>query len=172
MSAWTDFLRRERKALVGYVRRRIDDAADQDAEDVVQDVIVGLFSRPDPDVPVENLAAYVYQALRNKIVDRFRRRRDTVPLTDTLAVAGDDPRRTAEKNELLDEIFEAMDGLSAEDKAVILETEFEGKSFRRLAEEWDVPIGTLLARKSRALEKIRKRLAGRFEKNYKETDHG
>jgi DNA-directed RNA polymerase specialized sigma24 family protein len=66
---------------------------------------------------------------------------------------------------MLDGIFEAMDELGAEEKAVILETEFEGKSFHRLAEEWDVPLGTLLARKSRALEKIRKRLAGRFDKS-------
>jgi RNA polymerase sigma factor (sigma-70 family) len=165
MSALADFLRRERQALVGYVRRRLDDAADQDAEDIVQDVIVGLFSRPDPDVPVENLAAYIYQALRNRIVDRFRRRKKTSELADTLAGPGNDPRTETERAEMLDGIFEAMDELGAEEKAVILETEFEGKSFHRLAEEWDVPLGTLLARKSRALEKIRKRLAGRFDKS-------
>ena len=163
MSALADFLRHERQALVGYVRRRLDDAADQDAEDVVQDVIVGLFSRPDPDVPVENLGAYIYQALRNRIVDRFRRRKETSELADTLAAPGNDPQTETERAEMLDGIFEAMDELGAEEKAVILETEFEGKSFHRLAEEWDVPLGTLLARKSRALEKIRKRLAGRFD---------
>lgn len=165
MSALADFLRQERQALVGFVRRRLDDAADQDAEDVVQDVIVGLFSRPDPDVPVENLAAYIYQALRNRIVDRFRRRKETSGLADTLAAPGNDPQTETERAEMLDGIFEAMEELGAEEKAVILETEFEGKSFLRLAEEWDVPIGTLLARKSRALEKIRKRLAGRFDKS-------
>jgi RNA polymerase sigma factor (sigma-70 family) len=165
MSTLANFLRRERQALVGYVRRRLDDAADQDAEDVVQDVIVGLFSRPDPDVPVENLAAYIYQALRNRIVDRFRRRKETSELAETLAAPGNDPQTEMERAEMLDGIFEAMDELGAEEKAVILETEFEGKSFHRLAEEWDVPIGTLLARKSRALEKIRKRLAGRFDQS-------
>lgn len=163
MTALADFLRNERQALVGYVRQRLDDAADQDAEDVVQDVIVRLFSRPEPDVPVENLAAYIYQALRNRIVDRFRRRKELSELADTLAAPGNDPQAEAERAEMLDGVFEAMDELNAEEKAVIMETEFEGKSFHRLAEEGDVPIGTLLARKSRALEKIRKRLAGRFD---------
>jgi len=39
-------------------------------------------------------------------------------------------------------------------------TEFDGRSFRELSEEWQVPIGTLLARKSRALQKIRNKLTG------------
>jgi DNA-directed RNA polymerase specialized sigma24 family protein len=34
----------------------------------------------------------------------------------------------------------------------------EGRSFRQLSEEWGVPVGTLLARKSRALKKIKKML--------------
>ena len=162
MNKLPEFLRRERDALVGYVRRRIDDAADQDAEDVVQDVIVNLFDKADPTIPVRNLAAYIYRALRNGIIDRFRKRRETVALSDAVLASREDPLREAEKSELLDLVFEAMDELSAGEKAVILATEFEGRPFKELAEEWDVPLGTLLARKSRALEKIRKRLTGQF----------
>jgi len=162
MNRLADFLWREREALVGYVRRRIDDAADQDAEDIVQDVIVNLFDRADPTVPVQNLAAYIYRALRNMIIDRFRRRRETVALSDAAAASGEDPLRETEKGEMLDRVFEAMDELSAEEKTVILATELEGQTFRQLAAEWGVPLGTLLARKSRALDKIRKRLTGQF----------
>jgi RNA polymerase sigma factor (sigma-70 family) len=162
MNRLADFLWREREALVGYVRRRIDDAQDQDAEDIVQDVIINLFDRADPTVPVQNLAAYIYRALRNRIIDRFRRRRETVALSDAVLASGEDPLREAEKGEMLDRVFEAMDELSAEEKAVILATEFEGQTFRQLAGEWGVPLGTLLARKSRALDKIRKRLTGQF----------
>ncbi len=56
-----------------------------------------------------------------------------------------------------------MDGLADEEKAVVLATEIEGRTFKELAADWDVPIGTLLARKSRALGKIRKRLTGRTD---------
>jgi RNA polymerase sigma factor (sigma-70 family) len=162
MNRLADFLRREREALVGYVRRRIDDAADQDAEDIVQDVIVNLFDRADPSIPVQNLAAYIYRALRNTIIDRYRRRRETVALSDALPASGEDPLRETEKSETLDRVFEAMDELSAEEKAVILATDFEGRPYRDLAAEWGIPLGTLLARKSRALDKLRKRLTGQF----------
>jgi len=37
-------------------------------------------------------------------------------------------------------------------------TEFEEVSFRELSEEWDEPLGTLLSRKARAMEKIRQAL--------------
>jgi RNA polymerase sigma factor (sigma-70 family) len=162
MNRLAEFLQRERHALVSYVRRRIDDAADQDAEDIVQDVIVNLFDRADPTIPVQNLAAYIYRALRNRIIDRFRKRRETVALSEAALASGEDPHQMAEKGEMLEQVFEAMDELSAGEKAIILATEFEGRSFKDLAAEWDIPLGTLLARKSRALDKIKKRLTGQF----------
>ncbi len=160
----TEFLRGEREALVGYVRRRIDDAADQDAKDIVQDVIVSLFDRADPTVPIRDLAAFIYRALRNRIIDRFRKRRETVVLPEAVLESGSDPLEDLEQRETMDLIFDAMDGLSAEDKGIILATEFEGRSFKALAEEWDIPLGTLLARKSRALDKIRKQLNGQSDR--------
>jgi len=162
MNRLAEFIRRERDALVGYVPRRINDAGDQDAEDIVQDVMVNLFSRADPTVPIQNLAAYIYRALRNAVIDRLRKRRETVALSDAAMASGENPLEEAERGEMLDLVFEAMDELTVGEKAVILATEFEGRSFKDLAKEWDVPLGTLLARKSRALDKIRKRLTGQF----------
>ena len=162
MSRLAEFLRQERQALIGYVRRRIDDAADHEAEDIVQDVAVHLFDRADPTIPIQNLAAYVYRALRNRIVDFYRRKRETVGLREAQLASGLDLLSEIEKEEMLEDVFEAMDRLSAEERAVILATEMEGKTFKELAEEWGIPIGTLLARKSRSLEKIRNQLTGQI----------
>ncbi|MBN2207167.1 MAG: RNA polymerase sigma factor [Candidatus Aminicenantes bacterium] len=163
-----EFLREERGTLIGYVRRRIDEAADQDAEDIVQDVIVSLFDRADPTVPIQNLAAFVYRSLRNRIIDRFRKRRETAELPEDLRDPGPDPLAETERQEALERMFSAMDGLSPDDKGILLATEFEGRSFKDLAEEWGVPLGTLLARKSRALDKIRKQLTGQSDHRKKE----
>lgn len=160
MSRLAEFLRQERQALVGYVRRRIDDAADHEAEDIVQDVVVHLFDRADPSIPIQNLAAYIYRALRNRIVDFYRRKRETVALEEARIASGEDPSLEIEKEEMLDDVFAAMERLSVEEKAVVLATEMEGRTFKELAESWGIPIGTLLARKSRALEKIRMQLTG------------
>jgi RNA polymerase sigma factor (sigma-70 family) len=163
MNGWVDELRDMRDAFVSYVRRRLGEAALQDAEDIVQDVLVGLFDRADPTIPIRDLAAFIYRALRNRIVDRFRRRRTSVPLMEEILDSGGDPSLAFERREMLDAVFAAMDELAAEEKAVILATEFEGRTFKELAARWGVPVGTLLARKSRALAKLRKQLTGQIE---------
>ena len=166
-----DFLQTERKRLVGYVRNLIDDAAERDGEDIVQDVIVSIFSRGEITSPIEDLSAYVYQSLRNRVVDYFRKRREVVPFD---AVNGDDPNLSLSnilydpkydafdelyRSEIRERIFEAIDSLGDDEKAVIIETEFNGRTYRELSREWGIPMGTLLARKSRALGKIREALS-------------
>jgi RNA polymerase sigma factor (sigma-70 family) len=123
-------------------------------------VVVHLFDRADPSIPIQDLAAYIYRALRNRIVDFYRRKRETVALHEAALASGQDPSSDIEREEMMDEVFEAMEELSVEERAVVLATEMEGRTFKELAEEWGIPLGTLLARKSRALEKIRIQLTG------------
>jgi RNA polymerase sigma factor (sigma-70 family) len=160
MSKLTDFFRIERMKLVRYVQSLIEDAGDRDAEDLVQDVMLSIFDRADVTLPIENLAAYVYRSLKNKVIDIFRKKRDVVSLDEVVSEAGCDTARDVEQKELIEQIFDAMDSLPPEQRAVLIATEFEGRSYRELSEEWTVPIGTLLARKSRALNKIKLELTG------------
>jgi RNA polymerase sigma factor (sigma-70 family) len=69
-----------------------------------------------------------------------------------------DVEKEASRSELRRCIIEAIEALPDEQKAVIIETELNGRSFRELSEEWDIPLGTLLARKSRAFAKVRESL--------------
>ena len=163
----TEFFRQEYNKLVSYVRRWIDDTADRDAEDIVQEVFVNIFDHADVSIPIENLSAYIYRSLKNRIIDAFRRRRDTVSLestgnnlslADLLHDAANDTAFEAEKNERYTLLYGAIAALNPRDQAVIAATEMDGRSFRQLSEEWGIPVGTLLARKSRALGKIRKML--------------
>lgn len=159
MNKIVEFFKTEYKRLVGYVRQRIDDTAERDAEDIVQDVIVNIFDRADMVRPIENLSAYVYQSLRNRVVDLLRQRKDTLSLSDVIPVSSNDTASEVEKKELHEHIYRAMDSLKDEERAVVIATEFDGDSFRDLSEDWGVPIGTLLARKSRALKKIKRKLS-------------
>jgi RNA polymerase sigma factor (sigma-70 family) len=164
------FFAKEHERLIRYVRRSIDDAADRDGEDIVQDVILNLFTRADLTIPIENLSSYVYQSLRNRIIDYLRKRRDTVSLEEeafedrdlTLSDILADPRYDRMNDdvrlEIRQRLLEALGRVRDEQRAIIIATEFEGRTFQELAEEWDVPLGTLLARKSRAIRKIREEL--------------
>lgn len=165
-----EFLTTERGRLIRYVRHLIDDAAERDGEDIVQDVALNLFSRADVLMPIETLSAYVYRSLRNRVIDYLRRRRDVVSLDESIDENGEssliqelsetmsDGEKEVTRDELRKSIVSAIDHLPGEQKAVVIETELNGRSFRDLAKEWGIPIGTLLARKSRALAKIRESL--------------
>lgn len=159
MNKIVEFFRAEYKRLVRYVHRLIDDTAERDAEDIVQDVILNILDGIDVGRPIENLSAYVYQSLRNRVVDLFRKRKDTYSLSDVILSSPDNTACEVEKKELHEEIFRAMDSLNEEERAVVIATEFDERSFRELSENWGIPIGTLLARKSRALKKIKRKLA-------------
>ncbi|MBN1847838.1 MAG: sigma-70 family RNA polymerase sigma factor [Deltaproteobacteria bacterium] len=162
-----DFMTRERERLIGYVHRLIDDAAERDGEDIVQDVVLNLFTRADISIPIENITAYVYQALRNRVIDYLRKRKDTVSLDDgwsddeetTLLQVLPDPQTNGadevSRMEIRESLFEALSVLNDEQREILIATELEGKTFQELSEEWDIPLGTLLARKSRAIQKVR-----------------
>ena len=155
-----EFLATEWTRLVRFVRARIADGADADAEDIVQDVLAGIFERADVTAPIVDVAAYVYRSLANRVVDSLRARRPHAPLADALPDARYEASALTERQEARERLFAAIDGLPPAQKAVLVATEMEGASYRDLADEWDEPIGTLLARKHRALRTLRKTLEG------------
>jgi len=160
MSKITEFFRTEHKKLVRFVRYLIEDERERDAEDIVQDVMLNMFNKADFTAPIENLTAYIYQSLRNKAIDVLRKKKEVISLSEVIHEVRYDAVDEVAKKEIQELIFQAMDSLNDEQRAIIIATEFEGRSYRQVSEEWKIPIGTLLARKSRAVEKMRKKLTG------------
>jgi RNA polymerase sigma factor (sigma-70 family) len=167
---FSEFVAAEWHRLVSYVRSLLDDSEDRDAEDIVQDVLVGIFENADVTAPILDLGGYVYRALHNRIVDAYRRKKRTVPLEDDPRSDGEglldvlkdlrfEAATEAEKTELRNEIFSAIEALPEDQSGVLVATEMEGRKFRELSEEWGVPIGTLLARKHRAVVRLRETLS-------------
>lgn len=54
-------------------------------------------------------------------------------------------------------LSQVMGELSDEEKAAVIAVELEGYSFNELSDKWDVPVNTLLSRKSRAMKKIKEK---------------
>jgi RNA polymerase sigma factor (sigma-70 family) len=159
-----EFFTGEWRSLVRAVRSWLSDASEWDAEDVVQDVAASLFESADLTAPIRDLSAYVYRALRNRVVDLYRSRRreatsDPASLAETLLDERADSGLDLQNREVRERLFEAIDRLPEEQRAVFLATELEGFKYRELARQWHVPIGTLLSRKHRAVEALRVALA-------------
>lgn len=154
------FVATEWSRLVGYVRAWIADTADRDAEDVVQDVIERLFEKADVTEPVADLSAYLYRSLRNKVIDLYRKPKRAAELPEELSDVRFEASGEMDREEAREVLFEAIDDLPPAQREVLVATELEGRSFRELAEEWETPIGTLLARKHRAIRALRETLSG------------
>jgi RNA polymerase sigma factor (sigma-70 family) len=168
-TALGDFFHTNYSNLVSYVRGMIDDSAHRSSEDIVQDVMVGILDRPDVVAPITNLSAYVFRALRNRIIDHYRK-----PSTDTVSLDSTDENGLSLFDVLADVRYDPEDSyhrhaqhrhalllireLPSAQMEVIVETEFNGRTFKELSREWNVPVGTLLARKHRGIAAIREKL--------------
>ncbi len=163
------FFDSERKRFISFVKRKMADISEMDAEDMVGEVMLAMLNRTDPMQHVENLAAYVYRALNNKVADLARRRRRTVSLQSFSNEDGEtslleflagsaEVSSEAEKREFMARLAEAIGCLEPKQRAVFVATELKGRSFRELSMQWNEPMGTLLSRKCRAVKSLKEML--------------
>lgn len=143
-------------------------AYEADAEDILQDVAESMFARQDPDGAISNLAAYIYSAIRNRITDRRRKKKNEIPIGDFTDEHGNDRFVFVPDDAPLEAIIDGMDDLppvdldyalsklTSEEQELIMENSFNGRTFAELSEAWGISQGTLLSRKHRALQKLHK----------------
>lgn len=167
-------VRRERGRLLSFISKRVRDAAE--AEDVLQEALYELVNAYRLMQPVEQVGAWLMRVARNRIIDRFRRRRpqllsDVAPegeeadsaLERLLPAVEDGPDEALVRDLLLEELERALAELPAEQREVFIAHELEGASFNELAARWSVGINTLLSRKRYAVLRLRERLRGVYE---------
>lgn len=160
----------ERARLGNFIRRRVP--SEEDAEDLLQDVFSKLVEANRLLMPIGNVTGWLFRVARNGIADLFRRRKpeplsdaaiegedgDSLRIEDLLASADAGPEALYFRGVLLEELEIALDELPAEQRAVFLAHELEGRSFRELAAESGVGVNTLLSRKRYAVLHLRARL--------------
>jgi RNA polymerase sigma factor (sigma-70 family) len=171
----SEVIQRERRRLFRFIRKRVDDAAD--AEDILQDVFYELTEAYRLMKPVEQVGAWLYRVARNRIIDRFRKRRpegsgeislnasaeDALRLEDLLPSPDAGPEAMYARSVLLEELDAALEELPEEQREVFIAHEISGRSFKQLAEETGLSINTLLSRKRYAILHLRRRLQAIYE---------
>ncbi|WGS52138.1 sigma-70 family RNA polymerase sigma factor [Paraburkholderia sp. D15] len=162
---------RERTRLGNFIRRRVRDP--NEAEDILQDVFHEFVQAYRLPAPIEQASAWLYRAARNRIIDRFRKKKEQ-PLSE-LADHGDDtdneyrldlalpahdagPEALYARAVLLKTLQEALDELPPAQRDVFIAHELEGRTFKDMAAETGVTINTLLARKRYAVLHLRAQL--------------
>lgn len=170
------FFAKEYHNLLLYVKRYFWGDEETDPEDILQDVVLNLYTRVDFNTPIENLLAYTYRSLKNRIIDRQRKRKDRVLSEYEDGRSGENyllvKLADDEGNEDLDyindqnirDMLDLMEDLGQEHREIIIKTEIEGITFETLSKEWGIPIGTLLSRKHRGMAKLQKLMKEKFNR--------
>jgi RNA polymerase sigma factor (sigma-70 family) len=149
------------------------ETAEMDAEDVVQDVLLKILERGSSTLTIENMTAYIYRSLRNRVIDYRRTLKPIQSLNTEVYSSGErlidllqDHRPNAlellQTRQGKQELFEAFGCLSAMEKQVIVAHELEGTPFKELAIFLRIPQNTLLSHKSRAMKKLNKYFSDRL----------
>lgn len=164
----TETISQERGRLVNFIRRRVPDA--NEAEDILQDVFFEYVEAYRLPEPIEQVGAWLFRVARNRIIDRFRKKRE-VQLPEISGEADDElwldevlpspdagPEAVYARRVLLEELLAALEELPKEQRDVFIAHELDGRSFKELAVEKSVTVNTLLARKRYAVLHLRARL--------------
>ena len=167
---------RERTRLGNFIRRRIRDP--DDAEDILQDVFHEFVQAYRLPAPIEQASAWLFRAARNRIIDRFRKKKEQ-RLTElfeaeddieneyrlALALPADDagPEARYARTLLLKALQDALDELPRNQREVFIAHELEGRSFKEMAAQSGVTLNTLLARKRYAVLHLRARLQAIYD---------
>lgn len=154
---------RERgRGFLAWARRHAPDA--ETAEDVFQDAFIRALTNADALSLVEDLGAWIFSAMRNRLVDLWRgegsrRRAGAIDLPEDVlegvaAQAGLDARDQLQRKEMLAALEVAIEALPTPQREVIRAQALGGIGFRELAEKTGVSIDTLMARKRYAIRKL------------------
>ena len=163
--AYSELTQKYQKPLYFHVRKMIRNH--DFAEDLVQDIFLKAFKSLKNYKNDYALSTWLYRIATNHTIDYLRKKK-----LETLSIHADDSDDTHATIQLADEdsftdepmirrerknkVHEAIDQLPEKYREVILKRHIEEKSYQEIAEEMDIPLGTVKAHIFRARELLYK----------------
>lgn len=141
----------------------------EEALDLSQEAFVRAYRARAGLDPERPFYPWLYRTLRrlcfNFLRDREGRRekleREAGWLVDEVrGSAGEPPDRAAERSELRARLEAAIAELPPKERETLVLREFDGRTYREVAELLEVPIGTVMSRLYRARRRLAQRLGG------------
>ena len=148
------------RACYGLARRILGD--DGLAQDVVQEVFLGLWRRPEGFDPERGrLSTWLLTVTHHRAVDAVRReqshrgRRQTLDVLERVADDRAGPDETAEITERAHDTRTALRALSAPQREALVLAYYGGLTQREIAARLDVPLGTVKTRMFAGMARLR-----------------
>jgi RNA polymerase sigma factor (sigma-70 family) len=148
----------QRGQLLSGIKRLVRDNAE--AEDVLQDVFAEFVETYDLGLAFETVGGWLARVARNKVLDRFRRKKTQDEYRLLIQSAADqklasDPEEERTREFLRTQITAALETLPPEQREVFVQHELEGKSFEEISAITGISVNTLLSRKRYAVLALR-----------------
>ena len=147
---------------------------ERDAEDLVQDTLLKAYTHFDKYQMGTNCKAWLFKILTNTFINSYRskkRRPDETELDEVedfylyRRMGGLEAARASRsaEDELMDwfsddEVQAAIDSLPESYRLAVLLSDVEGLSYKEIAEDLDIPIGTVMSRLHRGRKALQKQL--------------
>jgi RNA polymerase sigma-70 factor, ECF subfamily len=147
---WNEFAGKLRQ----FIRGRVTDGVE--AEDLLQDVFAKLQSRLDEIRDPAKLRGWLFLVARNAIIDHYRTRKDTSPLTESLPA--DVWEHETEAKELNRVFHQILNSLPAPYREALILTQFEGLTQQELAKRLGISVSGAKSRVQRGREQLKELL--------------
>ncbi len=133
------------------------------ADDLLQDCMERAWKNQSVIKDEKAILAWLRAILHNANIDRVRSVRRRPVRTESLDAVSNTPSNEAagDGSALSMDLVRAMSRLTVQHRQVLLLVGLEGLSYREIADELDLPIGTVMSRLARAREQLRALLEGR-----------
>ncbi|NNF01992.1 MAG: RNA polymerase sigma factor [Bacteroidia bacterium] len=134
----------------------------QEAEDVVQDVLVKLWNRRKDIGTYKNPEAFAMTVTKNMCLDILRTRKRFVDNEPRDEPDRKTPLDVAEWNDVRSQIDNAMNTLPEQQKMIVQLRDIEGYDYEEIAQILEINVNTIRVNLSRARAKIREILTNTY----------
>lgn len=161
-AAFGELVQRYRDSVVNVVYRISGDP--NLAEEATQEAFVRAWQKLGSYRRDSSFRSWVYRIAINAALDCLRRRKDTVGVDLNTFVDGKDgPEAEFIKQERARQVQSAVLGLPENSRSVLVLREYEGLSYREIADTLGIPMGTVMSRLNYARQHLRRTLAPYLE---------
>ena len=152
----TKTMENELKDLYRYAFYRLGDK--QDAEDIIQDLYIHLYTKIDTTDNIENLKSYIYRALSNNCTLLLRQRaQNKIVSIESIEqnILITEPKSLEEEFALINSLLEII---PHEQSEVIRLHIHSNRTFVEIADILDIPVTTAKSRFKYGIEKLKRKL--------------
>lgn len=160
-NSWNAIFHRMRPGLRRFLAAKLPQ--DADVEDCLQAVSVAMLQN-EASVPVAARKAWLFRVAANQAALWWRRRGTTDRVMEkhshyALTEQNDDATSHLEQDETIRQIQRSIERLPVDSQEIIQKRIHEGLTFQEIADQLQIPLGTVLTKMRRAMERLRREIS-------------